>query len=292
MGNDLIVPNEKTTIQTELILEEIYKAFRISRFGIARRSLELLVRRPAQSFVQLFREIEEAAFNHGLAAAARRGLREFIHLVKVDGNTKLPTRGPLLIVSNHVGAFDILVILSQILRNDLKVIASDVPFLRSFPILYQYLIFTDFQPGSGMQAARQALRHLKDGGALILFASAGIDPDPALQPQAALQELNNWKPSLDLFLRQVPKTEVVVSIVSGIVARHWATHPLTRLGKKLIDQRRIAEMLQIIEQLLFPGKLPIEPRIHYSTPLSVLEMEGDFRLALIRKAEEMINSIC
>lgn len=289
MVNGLIVPQEETARKTGLILDELFKAFRLPPRGLARRLLEPLVRGSALRFTRLFGEIEQAELDHGLAAAGRRGLQEFSQTVKVSGNENIPSKGPLLIVSNHVGAFDVLVILSQLLRDDIKTIASDVPFLHAFPVLYQHLIFTNFQAGSGMQAARQALRQLKDGGALLLFASAGIDPDPALYPQAAQQELNNWKPSLDIFLRQVPETKVVVSIVRGVVARRWSRHPLTRIGRRPIDRRRITEMLQIIEQLLFPGKLLMASQVHFSRPIAATEIQPEPRLALIRMAAEMLN---
>ncbi|OGO42352.1 MAG: hypothetical protein A2W36_01830 [Chloroflexi bacterium RBG_16_58_14] len=290
MGDVLIVPQEETARKAELILDVLFNAFGLPPHGVVQRLLHPLVKRPALSFTRLFEEIEQAELDNGLAAAARRGLQEFTQMVKVSGNENLPSTGPLLIVSNHVGAFDVLVILSQLLRNDVKTIASDVPFLHAFPVLYQHLIFTNFQAGSGMQAARQALRHLKDGGALLLFASAGIDPDPELDSPAARQELNNWKPSLDIFLRQVPETQVVVSIVRGVVSPRWSKHPLTRIGRRPIDRRRIAEMLQIIEQLLFPGKLLMEPRLQLAPPLTAAELEGDVRLALIRRGEEMLAS--
>lgn len=289
MGNELIVPHEQTARQTKLILNELFKAFRLSQGGVLRKVIEPLVWKPAYRFCRLFGEIEATAIKYGLSAAARRGLQEFTQLNKVSGHEHLPGRGPLLIVSNHVGAFDILVILGQLFRNDVKVIASDIPFLHSFPVLRQYLIYTDFQAGSGMQAARQAIRHLKDGGALLLFASAGIDPDPELYAEAARDELKNWKPSVDLFLRQVPETQVVVSIVRGVVSRRWAKNPLRRIGKRPIDQRRIVEMLQIITQLLFPRKLLMEPKVQFSQPIGGWEIEGEPRLALIRMGEQLLE---
>jgi hypothetical protein len=290
MQNGVIVPQEEIVRKSSLILDELFKAFRLSPDGAVRRLLEPLVKKPAMRFTSLFGEIELTKLRYGLAAAVRRGLREFTKLVKVSGNENIPAKGPLLIVSNHVGAFDVLVILSQILRNDIKAIASDIPFLHAFPVLYQHLIFTNFQANSGMQAARHALRQLKDGGALLLFASAGIDPDPALYPQAARQELSNWKPSLDIFLRQVPETQVVVSIVRGIVSQRWAEHPLRRIGRRPIDQRRIVEMLQIIDQLLFPGRLLMESQVQFSRPMTAAEMSEEPRLALIRMGEEMLQA--
>ncbi len=290
MDNDLIVPQEETAMQAELILQVLFKAFRLQNSRLAPRVLHPLVWRPAFRFARMCGEMELAARRYGLAAAGQRGLGEFARMVRVSGNESIPDSGPLLIVSNHVGAFDVLVILSQILRNDLKAISSDVPFLRSYPILTERLFYTNFQAGAGMQAARQALRHLKSGGALLLFASAGIDPDPALDLPGARRELNNWKPSLDIFLRQVPETQVVISIVSGVVSGRWAKNPLTRIGKRPIDKRRIGEILQIIQQLLFPRTLMMDARIQFAPPLTAADLEGDIRLGLIRKAEEILDS--
>jgi 1-acyl-sn-glycerol-3-phosphate acyltransferase len=217
-------------------------------------------------------------------------LQQFAARINVRGAENIPGSGPLLIVSNHVGAFDMLAITSQINRDDVKIIAGEVALLHNFPALGQRLIFTTFQPGSGMQAARQALRHLRDGGALLLFASAGIDPDPALDLPAARQELQKWKPSIDIFLQHAPQTKVVVSIVRGVAAPNWARHPLTRIGKRPIDRRRIGEILQILEQLFFPGKRMMEPHISFSRALSSAELQGDARAAVIRVGEELLFS--
>jgi hypothetical protein len=273
-----------------MVVDLLFKYFHLSPQGIARRVFGPLFRRPAHSFALLFGEMDAIILKESLPAACRHGLKQFTRLIKVNGAENIPAHGPLLIVSNHAGAYDVLVILSQVGRNDVKVIAGELALLHNFPALQQRLIFTTFQPGSGMQAARQSLRHLKEGGALLLFASAGIDPDPALDPQAARQDLQRWKPSLDMFLQYVPEARVVVSLVRSIAAPNWARHPLTRIGKRPIEKRRIGEMLQIMEQLLFPGSRLMQPHIQFSSPLTVTELKGDARLALIRKAEEMLAS--
>jgi hypothetical protein len=289
MHDDIIVPQEQTNQRINYLLEVLFKAFRLSENRIAQRLLALLFRPLVQRVVQIAGEAEETASKSGLAAATLRSLRNFTHLVKLSGHESLPSQGPLLIVSNHVGAFDIMLILSHLLREDVKIIASDLPIMHCFPGMLQYFIFTNFQPNSGMQAARQALRHLKEGGTLLLFASAGIDPDPANDAQAARQELNNWKPSLDIFLRQVPETQVVVSIVQGVISPRWIKHPLTRIGKRKIDQRRIGEILQIVQHLSSPEKQRIEPSVRFAPPLTAAELGGDARQALIRRGEEILQ---
>ncbi len=57
-----------------------------------------------------------------------------------------------------------------------------------------------------MAAARSGIRHLQNGGALLLFGTGLIDPDPAVYPGAE-KEIENWSPSIDLFLRHVPECE-------------------------------------------------------------------------------------
>lgn len=290
MLDEMIVPQQEISRRTEFVMELLNEHLHIPPSGVVRRLFGGLVRRPVQSFVRLFDEMDGILASQGMVAASRHGLKQFAARLNICGVENIPGSGPLLIVSNHVGAFDMLAITSQVNRNDVKIIAGEVALLRNFPALQQRLIFTTFQPGSGMQAARQALRHLRDGGALLLFASAGIDPDPALDLQTARQELQKWKPSIDIFLQYAPETKVVVSIVRGVAAAKWARHPLTRIGKRPIDQRRIGEILQILEQLFFPGRRMMEPRICFSRTLTSAELAGDARAAVIRIGEEMLSS--
>ena len=120
-----------------------------------------------------------------------------------------------------------------------------------------------------MLALRESIRHLESGGALLLFAHGNIDPDPAFMPSAD-QELIGWSRSLEIFLRRVPETRVVISIVSGVIDPRCMRHPVTRLRRSRPDRQRIAMMLQVIEQML--GKqLDLKPRVSYG---EVLDMES------------------
>ena len=101
---------------------------------------------------------------------------DFVDQTKVIGAETLPKEGPLLIASNHPGAYDSLVISSQIPRDDLKIISSDIPFVKKLPETSKHMIFSTHDPHDRMSAARKAIRHLKDGGALLIFARATMDP--------------------------------------------------------------------------------------------------------------------
>ncbi len=118
---------------------------------------------------------------------------------------------------------------------------------------------------------RQSIRHLQDGGALLLFGTGLVDPDPAVY-QGAEKEIENWSASIDLFLRQVPELNVVISIVSGIVSARWAHHPITWLKRIPWQKRRLAEFGQVLEQLFIPGKLYVIPRVSFSSPAAVPDL--------------------
>ena len=160
-----------------------------------------------------------------------------------------------MVISNHAGAYDSVVIASLLGRNDLKFIGSDVAFLKNLPNTDSHFYYVlENNPYNRMSALRQSIRHLQDGGALLLFGTGLVDPDPAVY-QGAEKEIENWSASIDLFLRQVPKLNVVITIVSGIVSARWAHHPITWLKRIPWQKRRLAEFGQVLEQLFFPGKL-------------------------------------
>jgi hypothetical protein len=109
---------------------------------------------------------------------------------------------------------------------------------------------------------------LKEGGALLLFASGGIDPDPAHMPGSE-EAIDCWSQSLDLFIRRVPNTQVLISMVSGILTPKYIRHPLTRFRKLRPDKQRISEFLQVMNQMLNPGQLIQKPRISFAMPFTV-----------------------
>jgi hypothetical protein len=212
------------------------------------------------------------------------------------GTETIPAKGPLLVISNHAGSYDTFVITSKLGRQDLKLISSDVPFLKNLPNASDHIIFLSDKTQDRTTAARGGLRHLKDGGALLLYGTGLIDPDPEVYPDAEAW-IEKWLPSIDLFLRVAPETRVLLSIVSGVVAKSWANHPITRLKHIDWQKRRLAEFSQVIQQLLFPGKLYLQPHISFSVPVSVddlrRESQGDRLLpAIIARGKALLQDHC
>jgi hypothetical protein len=141
-----------------------------------------------------------------------------------------------------------------------------------------------------MGAARKAIRHLKDGGALLLFARATMDPDPAFMPGAE-EELQHWTSSLGLFLRNVPQTKVAISLISGVLAPKYLKHPSTIFRNGRVNKQRLSEFFQVMYQLMSPGKLMVSPDLSFAPVLTLRDLGGgrdihQITMQIIKKAQE------
>ena len=259
---------------TKYISEEIYKAFGLSSTHWLHYLLSPFVRLPAGRFSQVAARFDQDVAQFGFREAARRILPCFARDYQEVGGENIPTEGPLLVASNHPGACDSLVIAANIPRPDLKIIVTGVPFMRSLPCAAEHLIYVPREGTGRANVIRQAIRHLKDNGALLIFPSGTIDPDPELVPDAD-QSFDQWSPSVEMMLRYVPQARVLLSVVSGVLSSSWLRHPITYLGSEGLKRRRIAEFMQVIQQMLYPGSIEIHPSVTFSEPLRVDELTSE-----------------
>lgn len=247
---------------TRLINNEVIQAMGLSPEGWAGQGLQPLLARATRRFSEIFAKTDSIIGEQGLVAGARWLLLNLVREFKVRGVQNIPGAGPLVIASNHPGTVDSVTILASARREDLKIIASAIPFLQNLKHVSEHLIYLPKDDAQGrMLVVREAIRHLEQGGALLLFARGGIDPDPSFMANAE-QELMRWSRSLELFLRSVPRTRVVTSIVSHVIEPGYMRHPFTWLQRARPDRQRLAMMLQIIQQML-GKKLDIVPHVSF-----------------------------
>jgi len=218
----------------------------------------------------------------GFSAAMGNVLKDFIHQLTVRGRENIPSTGPLLVLSNHPGTYDSLIISSTLHRDDLGIISSDIPFLMRLPHAQKHFFFlTARDQNTKAVAARQAVRHLRECGAVLLYGFGHIDPDPAVYDDAPAA-IEKWSPSIDLFLKLVPEVRVLITLTSHVVSPKWRHSLLYHLRRNPIDRRRIVEFGQVISQLLFPGAFHQSPYISFSPPVTpeILRNESPSRLLL------------
>lgn len=229
----------------------------------------------------------------GFSKAMGFTLEDFTSSVTARGMEAFPPEGPLLVVSNHPGTYDSLIISSQLQRDDLSLITGDIPFLRSLPHAHEHFYCISDDLNVRMLAIRKAIRHLKGDGAVLIYGFGSIEPDPAVYDDA-LACIDKWSPSIDLFLKAVPQARLQLSIVSHVVSPQWRNSLLHQLRSDPLDQRRLVEFGQVISQLLFPHRLMLSPFISFARPVGVDELRresGSVQVlpVIIRRAKALLT---
>ncbi len=271
---------------SNMLVYELAKAMNLPQTQRAKQVIRMLFGRAAQKFSELAVGLDRVVGEHGIAAGARWVLPRFVKEHAARGLENIPPAGPLVIAANHPGAYDSVVISAHVTRPDYKVIIGDIPFFESLPHVSEHAIYA---PGlqntyGRMQVIRESIRHLQRGGALLIFARGGIEPDPAFMP-APDSEFDLWSRSLQIFLERVPQTRVLVTIVSGVIASEMWRHPITWFRKARPDRQRLAFMMQIAQQVLSgKEKFGLTPRVSFGELIGLREA-GSAENALNRIAE-------
>ena len=273
---------------------EIIHALGLPRTLGWQRFFKPLFRRATEQLCHIGLTFDRLILERGFSRAAEWSLSNWCRGILARGREHVPAEGPLLVVSNHPGAYDALVIAAQLQRDDLRVVASDLPLLRDLPNLRRRIFFIPiniqdtFHRMSGLLSA---VRYLRDGGAVLLMGSGTIDPDPAVYPGASAH-LQRWSEATDVFLRFVPEARVLLSAVSHIVSPKWARHPLTWLQRAGMPRRRLAEFGQVLQQLFSPGSLYVSPRLSFAPPLNAAELGESPREVLIQEERWLLEAHC
>jgi hypothetical protein len=278
----------KTQTLANDLVYELNKSLGFKKGGLSHSILKPLVWNPMVRFSELATNFEHHVTQHGFQKASAWFISHFVDRVDVLGDENIPKEGPLIVAANHPGAYDSLVITSHIPRDDVKIISSDIPFIKKLPITSNHMIFTTLDPSDRMSAARKAIRHLKEGGSLLLFARSTMDPDPAFMPGAE-EELNHWTSSLGLFLRNVPQTKVAISMISGVLSPKYLNHPATSFRYGRVNKQRLSEFFQVMHQLMAPGKLMVSPDLSFGPEITLNDLGSGrdihkITLEIIKKA--------
>jgi hypothetical protein len=240
-------------------------------------------------------EVDRRVALNGIVDAAQWLLTQIVTGVDARGTDHIPRTGPVLIASNHPGAYDIVALIASIGRDDIKIIASDVSFTRSLIATAPHLIYVNpADPGAPdrMVAIRSSIRHLQAGGALLIYPTGIVDPDPDIAP--GLEEsIGTWSGSLEIFLRRAPQTCVVTAIVSSVLSRRDFNNPLVKIPKTDWEKRKLAEMIQISRQMIAKKPIDLTPRITFGEAIvgdDLRASEGHYRSAIIARARQTLTA--
>ena len=264
-------PSAQVAALTQMNIDDFLASFGLGDLRFGRRALGALCWLPARRFARQLASYDRQVVELGLRAASRRALERYVRGVEIHGQENIPASGPVLVLSNHPGMSDTLVLFASLPRPDLRVIATERPFLRSLSAVSQRLIYVSEDPSQRMGVVRSGAAHLRRGGALLTFPAGEIEPDPACMPGAD-ESLESWSESIAIFARLVPELVIVTGIVSGVLWPAASFHPLTRLRRVQADRERLGAALQALVQMLLPAYKPVAPRVAYGAPIRVAEL--------------------
>ncbi len=254
---------------SKLSIAELVSAVGLPRNKLVLSLFWILFRIPMSRFATIGLTFDRLVAEVGFPKASEWALTNWCSRVTARGTQDIPAKGPLLIVCNHPGTYDALIIFSQVGRQDIRWISTEIPFLDNLPQTRKHVIFASRSNAlKRMSAMRSAIRHLQAGGALLYIGAGQLDPDPAVYPNAA-EHIEEWLTGIDFFFRHVPGLQLMPTIVSAVVSPKWARSPITYLRRKDVDKRRLVEFGQGIVQLLFPGKLMFKPYVSFAPPVTI-----------------------
>jgi 1-acyl-sn-glycerol-3-phosphate acyltransferase len=278
----------------QALYAEIFRAYALSEKRAIQRLVRMLMWLPATLLSRKALQFENRVAAAGFCEASRQFLPDFTADIDVRGQEQIPRHGPLVIASNHPGTIDFLLLSAQLHRQDIKMIAREMDFLRQLPAIASHLIFSTRDTLDRFGVLRAVLRHLQSGGCLLFFPSGNLDPDPAVQP-GTRDSLATWSRSLDLILRKIPETAIVPVIVSGLISENVLQLPVIRSQQGRFRQQVSAEIFQISSQLILPGRFAPNPRITFGAPVfapAQAEPPGrrDVLEGIITRAAELLEA--
>lgn len=231
----------------------------------------LLFGLPIHRFARIGTHIDDWTVRYGVVGAGQQILRRYVAGYRVCGAEHVPKSGPLLIAANHPGTYDAVITAVGAQRDDLKIVVGELPFLRGLPAVREHLVYIERGTQGQTAALRASLRHLEGGGALLIFPTGQMDPDPEFM-SGAYDALGLWSPSVALMLRRVPATQLILAIVSGVLMPRYMRGPLVLLGKTTVDRQIIGASVQVADQALFQLKLPLVPKVSFGEPVPADEL--------------------
>ena len=280
------------SVMTTRLVEEVFNALGLSKTGFACKYFGWTIRPIAKRLAVMLVPIDQDLGKYGSQVAARNFLPPFVNEIKSRGAESIPTTGPIIVASNHPGAYDSMAIVSQIPRPDATFIISDIPLVKFMPNASKHAYFATSDSKTRTNAVRETIRLLERGGCLVIFATGLIDPDPEVWgEEAANLEIEGWSSSLELFLKKVPETKLIVTIASGVLDPAWAKSRSIRIAKPGLERRRLAEFGQVISQLLRPGRKKYNPHISFAPPVTLDDLghgKGEAMITIKAKARALL----
>ena len=269
-------------------LEDMALLAGVSASPIGRLALERAIGGRVRRFARDVAGFDRAVGRVGVAAAATELAGRYGSAIEIAGPGRAPTSGPTLLLANHPGLADTLAIYATVGRDDLRALARPQPILRLLPEMGRHLLIVPDAGPNRAGAVRATLRHLREGGAALLFPAGHLEPEPSIV-SGSVDPLGSWSPSVGTLVRIAARHEiplrVVPTAVSGVLAGAvWRRFgPLIRRRRTLQGRADLAALLQLV----FPRLGSTTVRVRYGEPLDAMALaaSGEDSAALTERVK-------
>jgi hypothetical protein len=269
---------------TRVCVDDLLGAFGLGGLRRGRRPLELLCRVPARRVARQIAAYDEIVGESGLRMGGAWALERMVRRVEIEGRERVPPQGSVLLVSNHPGLADAVALFSSIARPDLRVVAAKWSLLDALPNTSRHLITLAKASANRLAVLRAVGRHLAQGGAVLSFPAGRMEPDPAVLP-GAVEALEHWSTSVELFARLAPDLTVVPVAVSGVFSRMAVRNPLVYFRQREEDRRWLASNLQ----MLVPALRNVTARVTFGVSFRAADAGGSIRQRVLAEMRRLIQ---
>jgi 1-acyl-sn-glycerol-3-phosphate acyltransferase len=246
---------------------DLLRAFRLDRGGRLQPLLDALALWPSRRLARQILQFDALVGSTGLPGAGAWLIERFTRSLTISGQQHVPASGPLLVVANHPGMVDAMALWVGVGRRDLRVLAVRRELLNHLPHTSRHLIFIADGEAAWFGAARNAMRHLRAGGALLTYPAGAIEPDPSVRP-GARAALERWTPSTSRFARMAPETLVVPALVGGVISASAQRNPLTRW----LPTRRERDWAAATLQVLLPRYRDTDTQVRFGPGIPAAQL--------------------
>ncbi len=253
---------EQEKLLRSVLVDEITRTLGFKGGGKMKPVIGFLSRRATNRLIEISLDINEEVDKGSLNSAFAKLLHLFSDPPIVRGVEDVPAKGPLLLTCNHPGTVDTAVLLSSVPRPDTKIISGYTPYTDNLVHIRKHLIYSTTDAHQRMSVVRESIRHLKDGGCLLLYPAGALEPDPAIIP-GAIDYMKFWHRSVEIFVKRVPDIVVSPIVASHILLPRFYNHFIARMRKQQKDRQRAAEMLQIVSAIINRDKNALTPRVTF-----------------------------